>query len=303
MLRVISYLLLLTVACSCDSNSYIPEAPKYEDSNLWFISDKDSNVDVFYVLPTCIFDWENKETRQICHHYDVYKEVMKENFNYSLDLANKIFGENCNFYSPYYRQISLDTWTLNEKTVDERSVIAMDDVKNAFKYYLNNFNKGRHFVLAGYSQGGKGVVELVKMLDAETLKRMDAAYVIGYRVTDTDMQNKNVKIAQGETDRGVIICYNSVKTADDMWKIVSADNRACINPVNWKTDATPAQLNENITVTLDTEKKLLLVSGYDNGGVGIPLLEGVITEGNYHLGELNLYEDCLRENVKKRIAQ
>ena len=179
----------------------------------------------------------------------------------------------------------------------------MQDVDRAFNYYMQHFNNGKKFVLAGYSQGAKAVVELVKRLDRQAVSKMKAAYVIGYRITDEDLKNANVKIAEGETDKGVIISYNSVKTAADAWDAVSRGTRACINPVNWKTDATPAQLSSSITVTADTTNKLLLVNGYDGGGMEIPTLKGVITSGNYHLSELTLYKECLKKNVRTRIRE
>ena len=35
----------------------------------------------------------------------------------------------------------------------------------------------------------------------------------------------------------------------------------CINPVNWRTDATPVQLHDTITVTVDTTAHVLVVQG------------------------------------------
>lgn len=307
MSRIISYILLCVLVISCNSSSdstqsyLIPKEPNYNDSTLWFSNVKGDSIDVFYITPTCIFDWKDKKTDRTFHHYDVYGEVMKENFDYSLNLANDIFGEECNFYAPYYRQTSLETWTMSEVIISERFTIAMQDVKNAFDYYMENKNNGKSFILAGYSQGAKAVIELVKLLDTETIKKMKAAYAIGYKVTDKDLMNKNIELAMGETDKGVVISYNSVKTANDAWYAVSQDTKACINPVNWMTDDTKAQLNDKITVKVDTVNKLLLVDGYDGGGIEIPALKDVITKGNYHLSELTLFKDCLKENVKKRI--
>ena len=304
--HIISLILLTLFVVSCDNSTsessyFIPKAPLYDDKSLWYTDDNGDSIDVFYITPTCIFDWKEESSAKPCHHYDVYGGVMKENFDYSLQLANDIFGEECNFYSPYYRQISLESWTVGEDTINERFATAMHDVEKAFDYYMKHFNEGKKFVLAGYSQGAKAVVELIKGLDKETLSKMKAAYAIGYRITDDDLRNSNVKIAEGETDRGVIISYNSVQSAADAWKAVSMDTRACINPVNWKTDATPADINDSVSVSIDTINKLLLVSGYDGGGIEIPALKGVISNGNYHLSELTLYKENLKENVRKRI--
>lgn len=308
MIRLTIYIIVLSLTVSCSNNgksaeSYIPEAPDYSDARLWYTDDaaESTDVDIFYVTPTCIFDWKNEESGQISHHYDLYQEVMKENFDYSLGLAQDIFAEQCDFYSPYYRQISLESWLEEESVIEQRFSIAMNDIEEAFKYYMKHYNNGNDFILAGYSQGAKAVIELVKGLDESQLSKMVAAYAIGYRITDKDLENSNIKLAENENDIGVVVCYNSVKSIEDMWNVVSAGNKACINPLNWRTDSAKAMLGDSISVYVESENKVLIVSGYDGGGVHIPILNGVISDGNYHLSELTLFHEQLRDNVKSRI--
>lgn len=40
--------------------------------------------------------------------------------------------------------------------------------------------------MAGFSQGGKAVVELLKTMPADAMRRLVAAYVLGYKVTPAD---------------------------------------------------------------------------------------------------------------------
>ena len=307
MKRFIFLCLLIILGLSCadshhdSTRNFIPKQPDYADTTLWYVERLEAGTDVFYITPTCIFDWKDSATALPCYHYDVYGEVMKENFNYSLQLAQDIFGKECNFYAPYYRQISLESWLLDEEVIEERFEPAMEDVERAFQYYLKHENQGRPFVLAGYSQGAKAVVELLKRMSDKAFSQVKAAYVIGYRITAEDLKHKHIRPAQGETDQGVVICYNSVKTPQDIWKAVADRNCACINPVNWRTDAAPAQLNDSISVEIDTQHQVLLVKGYDGGGIEIPLLKGHVSEGNYHLSELTLFQQQLQENVLKRI--
>ena len=72
-----------------------------------------------------------------------------------------------------------------------------------------------------------------------------------------------IKAAQGADDTGVTVCYNSVSDVKYVKPVVSSPNIMCINPVNWRTDATPAVLNDTITVTLSPEHKVLVLEGYD----------------------------------------
>lgn len=307
MLRLLYLSMVFFCLLSCGNKqkktaeAYIPKAPNYTQQDAWYSQDKGRTVDVFYILPTCIFDWEPKESGKMCHHYDVYQQVMKQNFDYSLQLANDIFADSCNFYAPYYRQISLESWLQPEDVIEARFSIAMKDVKQAFTYYLNHLNHGKDFILAGYSQGAKGVVELVKSLDKETFSRMKAAYVIGYRITEEDLRNPNIKPAQNDLDHGTMICFNSVRSAENIWPAISKNNQVCINPVNWKTDETCATLNDSISVHIDDAHKVLIVEGYNGDDIEIPVLKGHLPKGNFHLSELTLFHDCLERNVLDRI--
>lgn len=82
--------------------------------------------------------------------------------------------------------------------------------------------------------------------------------------------------------------------------VVSAPNVMCINPVNWRTDGVPAILDDTITVTLDPEAKVLVVKGYD--GSSLPNILDVLNVGDYHGAEPWLYSECLKKNIRQRIA-
>jgi hypothetical protein len=81
--------------------------------------------------------------------------------------------------------------------------------------------------------------------------------------------------------------------------VVSAPTVMCINPVNWRTDATPAILNDTITVTLNPDYKVLVLDGFD--GSYLPNILNVLNVGDYHGIEPWVYSECLRANFKQRI--
>ena len=70
---------------------------------------------------------------------------------------------------------------------------------------------------------------------------------------------------------------------------------------NWKTDGSPAYLNDSVTVCIDTKHHVLLVDGFDEKQYYLPSLGAMFKEGNYHLQELTFYQDCLNRNVKQRV--
>jgi hypothetical protein len=145
------------------------------------------------------------------------------------------------------------------------------------------------------------VVELLKHIDDETYSQLAAAYVLGYKVTNADMaQCSHIRPAEGETDTGVTICYNTVKDVKYVIPVISASD-ICINPVNWRTDAIPATLHDTITVTLSPEHHVLVVSGYS--GSEYAAYKGFLNVGDIHSCEPWLYSECLAENITVRVKE
>ncbi len=305
--KISLYLLfLLAVACgrSVDNGGEpMPAAPDYATSECWYTNvsgEPLEAVDIFYILPTCVFDWADSDG--VTYHYaDVYNDEQRAAQLYSYETAEEIFGSVANFYAPYYRQITLNVWMEGEEAVEELFPAAMADVEAAFDNFTKTKNSDRPFIIAGFSQGGKAVVELTKSLTSEERKRLVAAYVIGYKVTENDLLSGNIIAAMGADDTGVTICYNSVASADAANSMIS-DSELCVNPVNWVIDSTVAQLNESVTVAVDTTHNVLIVAGLDSEALYIQELADLFKLGNYHLQELELYEESLRENVAVRAA-
>ncbi len=296
----------LTVS-SCRTNSggtdtFIPEVPDWSDAAAWYISVPEvPAADIFYILPTCVWDW-TAENGQSCRYSDYTRTDHIEAFRPSVGLAEDIFAQGqYGFYCPYYRQISLNVWMDGEEAVEELFPLSMEDISAAFDYYMDNYNEGRPFVLAGFSQGGKAVVELFKHAPAEVLERMVAAYAIGYRVTEEELeQYPQLRPATDSTGTGTIISYNSVASPEAACAVLSPSD-VCINPVNWTTEAVPAALNDSVTVTVDTLSHLLIVDGLDPEAYFLSSLAPMFPLGNYHLQELTLYQEHLRRNTALRV--
>ncbi|MBD5356829.1 MAG: DUF3089 domain-containing protein [Bacteroides sp.] len=284
---------------------FVPAMPDYSDVGMWTIArnDTDNNgADVFYIPSTWEYDWYTSDGR-ISHHADPSRADHRADMGIEIGEVADYMADGNNFYSPYYRHITLDSWaTLNEDTINRRYYdVAFVDVKNAFDRFIKQYNGERPFILTGFSQGGKSVVELLKVMDEETRERMIAAYVMGYKVTPEDVAtHPYIQAAQDSLDTGVVICYNSVSDVKYLKPVVSAPNVMCINPVNWHTDNTPAILNDTITVTVDMEAKVLVVDGFD--GSYLPNILDILNVGDYHGAEPSLYSECLRKNFRQRIT-
>ena len=305
------YIAVVCILWACGSNDsgtsaqqYIPVEPDYKNAEMWVshLDDTDgTGADVFYIPSTWEFDWTTSDGT-LCRYADVSNEQHCSNMAIEMNKVAEYMADGNNFYSPYYRHISLDTWaTLDEDYITRQyESVSLIDVKQAFDHFIKNWNKGRPFVLAGFSQGGKSVVELMKYMPEDIRKYMVAAYVLGYKVTPDDVAVAPwIVAAKGASDIGVTISYNSVSDVKYIKPVISSPTVMCINPVNWRTDSTPAILDDSITVTLDTEHNVLVLDGYD--GSHLPNILNILNVGDYHSIEPWLYDQCLRANIKQRI--
>lgn len=286
-----------------ESEEYIPQAPDYSDPTFWYTEKNDKtgkNADVFYIVSTWETDWKT-DSGETVHYADVYNKKHRDDMTKEISGVAAYMGKDNNFYSPFYRHITIEGWaTRDENIINNRFKIAFEDVRNAFETFLKNRPKNRPFVLAGFSQGGKAVVELLKIMPKDVYQQMVAAYVLGYKVTPDDtLTSTNIKAAQGPDDIGVTICYNSVSDVKYIQPVVAAPCTFCINPVNWRTDDVPATLHDTITVSVAQKEKVLVVKGY-SGSEYSPIM-GFLNVGDFHSAEPWLYKECLEKNIKNRI--
>ncbi len=301
-----------STSCTVDNNNtpaaeaeYIPKPPDYNDATMWVTANNDTNgtgADIFYVVSTCEEDWHTEDGR-ICHYADVWNPLHREHMA-TLEL-NKIaayMSPGNSFFAPFYRHTTIEAWmTKDEDFLSHRLRLAMNDVCNAFDHFQAHRDTHRPLIIAGFSQGGRAVVELLKHIDDETYNQLAAAYVMGYKVTNADLEQcRHIRPAEGETDTGVTICYNTVKDVKYIQPIIASSD-ICINPVNWHTDATPATLHDTITVTVSPECHVLVVSGY-SGSEYAPYRD-FINVGDIHSCEPWLYSECLANNIKVRTQE
>ena len=282
----------------------VPKAPDYSDATMWYTADGDADgtgADIFYVVSTWEEDWTDLRGR-VSHYADVWNPVHRERMTREISKVAAYMSPGNRFWAPFYRHATIDAFvTKDEEVIQERTRLAMGDVCAAFDAFLQTRDASRPLVIAGFSQGGMAVVELLKHMDDATYAQLAAAYVMGYKVTDEDLAEcPHIKAATGESDTGVTICYNTVKDVKYVQPVI-ANTSIAINPVNWCTDATPAVLHDTITVTLSPEYHALVVTGYD--GSEYQPYKDLINVGDIHSCEPWLYSDCIRENIGVRAGE
>lgn len=319
--RLLGLVMMVCVAmplCARNAQSWhvidgaLPAAPDYNDMTQWYMQDRNAEADIFYVISTETDDYQLPGS-PVFHFADTYNDQVREAFYGEMAGVDYLYSGNLNYYSPYYRQCTMQAF-MTDSVLSMRLPLSEEDVSRAFRHYLKHMNGGRPFILAGFSQGAMLVLHLLQEMDSATYDRMIAAYVIGANVPQrlVDACDRIVP-AQGADDTGVTICYNSVRDPGCVLHLLGDDNAVAINPVNWRTDATPATLvtvpspgqqegvqrADTLTVRLDPATHLLLVDGFTGTNYVLPLFG---KEGNYHTRELWFYREPLRENMALRAA-
>ena len=300
-MRRLFVLAFVVLMAACSRSEVVPKAPDYTDDTMWITEDGDpdgTGADVFYVVSTWEEDWTDAKGRTI-HYADVWSPEHRAHMSREMTGVAAYMAPGNRFYAPFYRHATIDAFlTRDDGTIHERTRLAMKDVCDAFDLFQSRRDQSRPLIVAGFSQGGMAVVELLKHMDDATYSQLAAAYVLGYKVTEEDVAScSHIKAAEGESDTGVTICYNTVKDVKYVNPVVSTTSFA-INPVNWTTDATPAVLHDTITVTLSPEYHVLVVDGYE-GSEYRPYAD-FINVGDIHSCEPWLYSECLQENIAVR---
>lgn len=286
----------------------------YADAAQWLYRETertDCPTDVFFICPTVCLGTEQS------FWWDEYDETNRAFFKMATDMEKGIYDARSRFFAPYYHQLALSAYSLPEKERLAYLEPGYADVKAAFSYYLERENSGRPFILAGFSQGAELCIRLLKEFGAP--ENMIACYAIGWRITEEELRAyPQLRPAAGETDTGVIVLFNSeAEWITDSLLVPAGVKTVGINPLNWKTDATPAPKECNLgSCVYDLFGRLLLAEpGYAGARLdpargtlkitGIPFDDYpetlIFPKGVYHLYDYQFFFGNLRENVQKRI--
>ena len=317
MKKTVSFVLVLAMLsmlfCSCSQKA---DTVDYSQIENWayYAEGEGKQADLFLICPTV--DMGKNEN----YNMSMDDAATKESFVGALNMERGIYEDSAIMYAPYYRQMTFPVYSMTEEEMQPYLEIAYRDVAAAFEYYFEHCNNGRPIILAGFSQGSQLLLMLMKEYfdDPKYSEKLIAAYCIGWRVTEEEIaQYPQLKMAQGEADTGVIISFNSEAEGIEESLIVPNGGKTLgINPLNWKTDSTPADksLNKGACFTrysgeikkeiaqltgayLDEERGTLRVtdvapSDYSNS---------LFPEGVYHLYDYQFFFRNLQENVAVRL--
>lgn len=132
-------------------------------------------IDCFYVYPTVSRDTSMNSDLQPGPEEQAVAMVQFARFH-----------EVCRTFAPLYRQVTLAGlaafFTQGARAGDER--LAYEDVRAAWRHYLENHNQGRPFVIYGHSQGTRMLTRLLaeEIEGSPAADRMLSALLLGFNV-------------------------------------------------------------------------------------------------------------------------
>lgn len=304
-MRWIRLTLMLTMVAAALASCRHREAQppvQYADTTMWHVTDRTSDVDLFYVVST------NVATGLGADSLDTYRSLLTAADRAAMEKEMAYVGgkfADMNVYAPYYHQYTMSSLMLADDAFQPLRQEVADEVFTAFSYYLRHYNQGRPFVLCGFSQGAMHLLDLLRRMDDDAYARCVAAYALGYRLTASDIAHPHIRPATDEASAGVTVSFNSVSDTAAIWHRLTDGAVTCINPANWRTDCTPATLlidSVEATVHVDQEHQVLIVDGLQPERYYIPGLRGHCPIGNYHLGDLIFYSRLIAANASTRAS-
>ena len=304
---ILIFAFLLLCGCKTGSREADRVALKLDlyDSGSEISHDK---PDLIYLVSTNVLSATDSEGRPqyIAALNDTDRMYFKKEFDY---VNANISRGDFNLIAPYYHQYTFESIQLDGKDFEPVYKQVTQEVCEFFDWYVSSCNGGRKFVLAGFSQGAMLVLELLRHMDGEAFSRMAAAYMIGYRLSEDDLRHPQVNAASCADDRQVVISFNSVASAEGLWELVSGEAACCINPLNWRTDSTPAQFSydgDTGTVRVDPELNVLMVDinpgKYERWMRESPVFS-FLNPANRHHWDLMFYAREIHDNALLRVQK
>lgn len=312
---VISLAMLLTVTGCARKAEKLPDYGKAEN---WAYLETDGTepVDVFFICPTVYGGGEDS------YHMSLDDTETKASFLGATNMEKGIYDGDCRFFAPYYRQAGLNVYELPAEEREPCLSKAYEDVKEAFTYYLEHWNQGRPIVIAGFSQGGDLSIRLLKdcFADEKVNDLLVACYAIGWSVSEEELaEYPHLRFASAADDTGVIVSFNSeAEGVTDSLMVPAGTHTLAINPLNWKTDGTPAGKEENLGACFTTYDGEIsaelpqLTGAYIDPARGTlkvpdvspetyPPVLSIFADGVYHLYDYQFFYRNLQENVGARV--
>ena len=262
---------------------------------------EEKKADVFYVYPTLLTDKNDPSWNADIKDISIRREILEK----AVAFQASAWVKAANLYVPFYRQahyrIFFEPYSKQGKGA---GVIAYQDVKKAFEYYLENYNNLNPIIIAAHSQGSIHAVRLLKdFFDGKPLqKRLIAAYLVGTRVNTDEFSS--IPLLKRPEAVGGFVSWNTYKMnhlpkSYEKWY----KGGVVTNPISW--DESLKGTSEQHLGVLASNKKI-----YPNS-LSVKKTDGILWSTlpkvkkrfflsfikNYHFADINLFWKDIQENA------
>lgn len=268
---------------------------------------RDSSVDVFFLHPTTYTEKIKKES----YNAFIDDDYINAKTDYSAILYQaSVFNQSCRIFAPRYRQAHFKTF-FKKQSAETETVFdkAYNDLKKAFEYYIETWNKGRPIIIAAHSQGSKMAERLLKeFFENKPLQnKLVVAYVPGWSVPKDYFTS--LKMCADSLQTGCLCSWRTFKKKYVPYYLRSEKgNSYATNPLTWTTDSAYAPRWQNkgsVLLKFNTIHKYTTDATIYNGLLYVrkPKFPWsfLYLSRNYHPGDINLFYINIRGNVKTRI--
>lgn len=323
-----------------------PAVPEYSDATAWAalpdredaadvvpdatVSDNQATaeVDVFFVHPTTYYKpagW-NQPLGDASANQLTDMFVMRGQAS--------VFNGCCRIHAPRYRQATLYSFMDSSGSGQAALKLAYQDVERAFDYFIEHYNQGRPFVIAGHSQGSVHVRTLLetRITGTPLRERLVAAYPIGFAIDREALAAAvpDVPVCTSAAQIGCLVSWNAVGPHADSWGDPSKN--VCVNPLSWRADAAVAEHALNlgaVTYPGTFAGSIADLESLPQDFIdGKPVLENAVADAqcangmllvqeirsrhfkarpmgrdNYHVFDYSLFHMNLRQNVETRVRE
>ena len=324
LLKVYVLLWFLT-GCKISYNTYdfekSPEIakPDYSNNDSWavlpnsfpdeisqFKTDvNEKRADIFFIYPTLIDAKDQREWNSDIWDEEIRKDVIDRPVKYQASA----WIDAGNLYVPFYRQAHIRVFNEKFKEDGKKALdLAYSDIKEAFAYYLENFNNNKPFIIASHSQGTVHAKRIIsEFIDGKELQnKLIAAYLIGIKVAKDEFAN--LKPMNSPDEIGGFVSWNTYKynkyprNYENWFK-----GGITTNPITW--DNTKETKKDSHKGILFRDLKVFPKN------IDIKLIDGIVWSSvpnvpgkfflkmikSYHFADINLFWVDIKDNAKLRV--
>ena len=269
---------------------------------------RDSVADVFFLHPTTLTSIRKLKNKNAV----IDDDYINAKTDYSTILYQaSAFNQQSRVFAPRYRQAHITNFFLKDKEKKDKAFeLAYNDLKNAFTYYLENWNHGRPIIIAAHSQGSMLAERLLKEFfeDKPLYNKLVVAYLIGWPVPKEYFTS--LQMCADSLQTGCLCSWRTFRKGFvPRYLRNEKGNSYVTNPLNWTTGNEYVSRKGNKGSVLTRFNKIYYQTTDAQISNGLLYVHKpkfpwsfIFLVRNYHIADINLYYMNIRENIRQRIG-